>query len=490
MNRGLPILLFLVMTLWYTGAVAQQEDGVSYKMRDHSITLTIDLDYFREHSADTILKQFGLTQSDLDSMSREEGEKLLYAMGWEIQRWNKRKLVLVQDLTAMPAMHFKMGPFLFNGEGEDSRPGYPDPAKVVFGFNALKRPEVVVQRDDAVQFFLPDHLDANSVRLSGNFNDWSTLGNTMHRTDSGWVASVALSPGKYYYKYIIDGIWHHDTYNNKSEPDGHGGQNSVYYVINDTFTLDTFQQARVVALAGSFNNWDPRDAYLRKTASGWQLPVYLREGVHTYKYVVDGDWTLDPSNPSTQPDGSGNVNSVIMKGDTFHFTLKGYSQARQVFVAGSFNQWNPAALEMKKTSSGWYLPYILPPGNYEYKFLVDGVWLPDPDNPYTNGVGDFLNSVLTIEPNHTFTLPGYSKAHDVYCTGSFNGWSESGYRMKWVGDKWLLPVHLYPGKVHYKFIVDGEWILDPNNSQWEENEHGTGNSFIWIKEGKVELTGP
>ncbi|MBK7096969.1 MAG: glycogen-binding domain-containing protein [Saprospiraceae bacterium] len=48
--------------------------------------------------------------------------------------------------------------------------------------------------------------------------------------------------------------------------------------------------------------------------------------------------------------------------------------------------------------------------------------------------------------------------------------------------KWNFPVKLKPGKYLYKFVVDGNWIPDPENKFWEENEHGTNNSVLWINE--------
>jgi len=37
------------------------------------------------------------------------------------------------------------------------------------------------------------------------------------------------------------------------------------------------------------------------------------------------------------------------------------------------------------------------------------------------------------------------------------------------------------GKHKYKYLVDGKWITDPNNKNWEQNEFGTGNSIIWVE---------
>jgi len=53
--------------------------------------------------------------------------------------------------------------------------------------------------------------------------------------------------------------------------------------------------------------------------------------------------------------------------------------ARQVSLAGDFNNWDPQAMPMYKGSDGvWYLSVSLIPGRYEYRFIADGVWQDDP----------------------------------------------------------------------------------------------------------------
>lgn len=72
----------------------------------------------------------------------------------------------------------------------------------------------------------------------------------------------------------------------------------------------------------------------------------------------------------------------------------------KVYLAGSFNNWNPTEIEMTdKDGSGVYTAAInLDPGIYEYKFVINGTWSldPDPDRDWTqNGLGT-LNSVLRV----------------------------------------------------------------------------------------------
>jgi hypothetical protein len=53
---------------------------------------------------------------------------------------------------------------------------------------------------------------------------------------------------------------------------------------------------------------------------------------------------------------------------------------------------------MKHTGNGaWQKTLLLPPGEYAYKFRVDGTWLTDPTNPCIcpNCYGTY-NSVLTV----------------------------------------------------------------------------------------------
>lgn len=53
--------------------------------------------------------------------------------------------------------------------------------------------------------------------------------------------------------------------------------------------------------------------------------------------------------------------------------------ASQVLLAGTFNDWKPEATPMKRRADGqWEVALDLPPGHYEYKFLVDGRWCCEP----------------------------------------------------------------------------------------------------------------
>jgi len=70
-----------------------------------------------------------------------------------------------------------------------------------------------------------------------------------------------------------------------------------------------------------------------------------------------------------------------------------------VFLAGTFNDWNPCADPLAKHSGGtWSRRLLLEPGEYEYRFIVDGLWQDDPTVScrVANPFGGF-NSVLVVE---------------------------------------------------------------------------------------------
>lgn len=71
----------------------------------------------------------------------------------------------------------------------------------------------------------------------------------------------------------------------------------------------------------------------------------------------------------------------------------------QVYICGQFNDWQPASLRMIGAPEAglWEKRLVLPPGRYEYKFVVDGSWLHDPDAPENvPNVFGSLNSVVEV----------------------------------------------------------------------------------------------
>jgi 1,4-alpha-glucan branching enzyme len=72
--------------------------------------------------------------------------------------------------------------------------------------------------------------------------------------------------------------------------------------------------------------------------------------------------------------------------------------AKSVYVAGAFNDWRPDVTPLQPQANGlWTIELDLPPGDYEYRFVVDGCWCSDPEAKETvpNPFGDY-NAVLRV----------------------------------------------------------------------------------------------
>jgi len=56
--------------------------------------------------------------------------------------------------------------------------------------------------------------------------------------------------------------------------------------------------------------------------------------------------------------------------------------AHTVSLSGEFNNWSATAAPMRKRPDGqWAVTQQLAAGRYKYKLIVDGKWIPDPENP-------------------------------------------------------------------------------------------------------------
>jgi hypothetical protein len=73
-------------------------------------------------------------------------------------------------------------------------------------------------------------------------------------------------------------------------------------------------------------------------------------------------------------------------------------QAHAVAVAGSFNDWSPAAAPLARVDGGaWTITLSLPPGQHEYVFVVDGRrWVVDPIAPAVDDGFGHRNSVVAV----------------------------------------------------------------------------------------------
>ncbi|RKR85213.1 AMP-activated protein kinase-like protein [Mucilaginibacter gracilis] len=474
------ILLLFMVLLNTVNPVLGQVHKNAFTINNDQMVLYVDLK-LSKYAIDSLLRIADITETNAEKLLK--GNFLeLEKSGWVVKKLQNNQLMLSRPLDEL-GRNPQMRPVLItrNGLGNvnAARPGYP--GFVLYGVNNFNKQTTRELASGITRFYLPGNLAAKKVLLSGNFNDWNTLSGKMLKTDSGWIADIKLQPGKYLYKFIVSGRWISDPNNALLEDDGAGNRNSVYFSYNHTFKLAGFTKASRVTLAGSFNNFNGNELILTPQNNYWIKAFYLAEGMHTYRFLVDGKPITDPANPDVSTDVSGKPVSVLNLGTQVMFKLKGFANAKNVVLAGDFNNWKTNEIHLKKTNYGWALPCVLPAGNYGYKFIVDGNWMRDPANTQQVEGNGQTNSLLVVKPTHTFVLHGYGSAHSIILSGTFNNWDKGSYNLKHEGADWKTSLNLKPGKYLYKFIVDGNWIIDPGNKLWEQNEFGTGNSVLWIE---------
>ena len=72
---------------------------------------------------------------------------------------------------------------------------------------------------------------AKKVNLMGDFNEWDVAKHPMKKDNDGiWRKIVMLSPGRYEYKFLVDGKWQNDPQNEQICQNGYGSYNNYLIV--------------------------------------------------------------------------------------------------------------------------------------------------------------------------------------------------------------------------------------------------------------------
>ncbi len=452
-----------------------------FELDGNDMLLRVEISWSKRQ-LDSVCALYDIPYFSKDSLFNYSYLGTLANDGWKIKKKRSTQIVLKRsmkddwgtwnDMEIMVSRIFDMQ----IDDGSDNRW-----TTRVFGFNAFSTPSIRSVTDSTSEFRLIGFEQANSVLLSGTFNEWSTSGPFLTKVEGGWSVIVPVKPGRHEYKFIVDGSWIKDPNNELKISDNFGSFNSIYFKENYSFELQDMGFQKVI-VAGSFNDWNESKAQMKKVGSVWQLKCFIPDGDYQYKFIADDRWMIDSKNTCKQPNEYNDFNSCFSIGEktSVLFELEGALNAKQVILAGAFNGWDEMSLSMKKTTKGWESTVPIRKGFHAYRYIIDGSWFTDPSKPQCNSSepGQKDNFVI-VEANHHFVLNGFENANKVSVSGSFNDWDQIGYAMKKEGNTWVLPYYFEPGKVSYKFIVDGQWILDPANPIKEENEFGTGNSVFW-----------
>uniref|UniRef100_A0A7S0XJ04 AMP-activated protein kinase glycogen-binding domain-containing protein n=1 Tax=Erythrolobus madagascarensis TaxID=708628 RepID=A0A7S0XJ04_9RHOD len=233
--------------------------------------------------------------------------------------------------------------------------------------------------------------DVKTVAVAGSWIKWKQ--DSMMRVDrSRWCTDLELPVGVHYFKYVVNGKeWVVDEEAEKKH-DPYGNVNNVLRVglFEATFVWDK-TPAKEVKLTGSFDGWKTQRKMEKVTNDEgkvrFEMSLPLPIGLYEYKFIVDGEWFFDVSMPVSGFGGA--VNNQMALGSAAHEFVWDKTDAKDVKLIGSFDKWNTKH-PMRKVGNKWVLERELPPGRYEYKFVVDGNnwWfdtsLPHCSDPYGN----------------------------------------------------------------------------------------------------------
>lgn len=76
-----------------------------------------------------------------------------------------------------------------------------------------------------------------------------------------------------------------------------------------------------------------------------------------------------------------------------------------------------------------------------------------------------------------------SPKSEVYLAGGFNGWDPKRHPMKdtFGAGKYTITLMLPKGEHEYKFVINGNWVVDPECQNWVRNSYGTLNSVVRVE---------
>jgi len=88
-----------------------------------------------------------------------------------------------------------------------------------------------VQREGDTITFRVKFDAASQVLVAGDFNNWSGVATPLASVRPGvWAAKLPLNPGRYRYRFVVDGRWVTDPYNDRVEANQFGELNNVLEV--------------------------------------------------------------------------------------------------------------------------------------------------------------------------------------------------------------------------------------------------------------------
>jgi chromosome partitioning protein len=121
----------------------------------------------------------------------------------------------------------------------EEAPVEPEPRVAVAVPSGSERPRAAAAPapgPDGVVFTI-DAPQAYEVYVAGDFNDWTPERTPMEPKGRIWRAVLPLPPGRYRYRYVVDGEWRSDPMNPLTVPSAYGGDDSLLLLGPSALTV-------------------------------------------------------------------------------------------------------------------------------------------------------------------------------------------------------------------------------------------------------------
>ncbi len=150
-------------------------------------------------------------------------------------------------------------------------------------------------------------------------------------------------------------------------------------------------RARAVSLTRRSLGWITEPWELRLRVRPWALGAALAAAAALVLVLRSPGGTISKQGPAATA-------SALPESLLVRFVLYAPG-AKQVGLAGTFNQWNQSATPLVRASSDgvWTVTLTLPAGQHQYGFVVDGRrWVTDPAAPAVDDGFGRRNSVIAV----------------------------------------------------------------------------------------------
>jgi len=206
-------------------------------------------------------------------------------------------------------------------------------------------------------FRWPAALGGKEIAVIGSFTDWAEpipLGKSSVTGD--FVRTMALRPGAYQYKYLVDGVWKTSPCDATTKDDEGQFNNHRLVSHSHTFSWKKAWGGKEVFVAGDFAGWTELIPLHPDPDTGdFSVSTSLQPGVYSVQYLVDGQWMLSPIEQVSADENGHHYNkTVVNQPDAFRiFYATGWRKSvlsvRITDAQGNVKGWQD--IQMQTTSS-------------------------------------------------------------------------------------------------------------------------------------------